>query len=179
MSADRAARDELIALAWIDLEVDHDDRGLDEEFAAGVVALVDAGWTPRGTIATALEAALDHAEQDDADGATVALARRYARELDEAAVVSAAITKALRELGAVNYDLHDKFLALAARIEEAAVAASIGPKLLAALEQLQMTPRARAAVVKGGGGNATTGNGAESEMERIRRERAAARQHPA
>lgn len=169
MNAERAARDELLELAWIDIDVDTEDA------ETAVERLVDAGWSPRGGIDAALDAALAGATVDDLDGATVALARRYARELDDAAVISTAITKALRELGAVNYDLHDKFLALAARIEQAAVAASIGPKLLAALEQLQMTPRARAAVVNGKGDDDAAAGKPESELDRIRAEREAAR----
>jgi hypothetical protein len=86
----------------------------------------------------------------EVDKAAVRLAQRYARELDDAALISAKLTKALRELAAVDVDLHDRFLTLAVRIEESAVAASIGPKLLAVLESLGATPAARSRLEKGG-----------------------------
>jgi len=109
------------------------------------------------SVLNALNAALTSAPAADQDAATVALAKRYALELDDAAVVSVAMTKALRQLGhrvsegAVDAELFEKFETLAARIEEVHVAATVGPKLLAALTELQMTPKARNAVAAGGG----------------------------
>jgi hypothetical protein len=104
-------------------------------------------------VLNALNAALRSAPAADQDAATVALAKRYALELDDAAVVSTAMTKALRQLSRteVDMELYEKFEALAARIEEVHVTATFGPKLLAALEQLQLTPKARSAVAAGGG----------------------------
>lgn len=121
------------------------------------------------SILTALTTALRKAPPDDQDAATVALAKRYALELDDAAVVSTAMTKALRQLSKaeVDVELFEKFEALAARIEEAHVAATIGPKLLAALEQLNMTPKARSAVTKGGGST-----GGRSALDELRERRA-------
>jgi len=111
-------------------------------------------------------------ETSDADAGAIALAKRYARELDDAAVISAAITKALRDLYALDVsgaiELHDRFLALAVRIEESAVAASIGPKLLAALESLGATPAARAKL-RGGGAP----SGGPSRLEQMRNARGA------
>lgn len=104
------------------------------------------------SVLTALDAALTAAPAADQDAATVALAKRYALELDDAAVISTRMTKALRKLDQaddVDDELFQQFEALAARIEEAHVAALIGPKLLAALEQLNMTPASRKAVVGG------------------------------
>lgn len=114
-----------------------------------------------GLIAPAVAETLRNLPQKPEDAAARRLAERYARDLDDAAVVSATVTKALRELlhldveGAV--ELHDRFLTLATRIEETAVLASIGPKLLAVLESLGATPRARALTAKGGGSGAGTG----------------------
>lgn len=121
------------------------------------------------SVLTALDTALSAAEPADADAATVALAKRYAHELDDAAVVSTAMTKALRQLARaeVDTDLYDKFEGLAARIEAVHVAATVGPKLLAALEQLQLTPKARSAVVTGGGG----GNAGPSKLDELRSRR--------
>lgn len=122
------------------------------------------------SVLTALYESLRELEPGRLDAAAVALAKRYARELDDAAVVSASLTKALRELEAVDVDLHDRFLTLATRIEESVVAASIGPKLLAALEQLQMTPRSRSTVVRGGGSG--DGGGKRSALDELRDRRA-------
>lgn len=104
------------------------------------------------SVLTALNAALSTTPPADQDAAAVALAKRYALELDDAAVISTRMTKALRRLHKaedVDDDLFEQFEALAARIEETHVAALIGPKLLAALEQLNMTPASRKAVVGG------------------------------
>jgi len=105
------------------------------------------------SVLNALNIALTSAPAADQDAATVALAKRYALELDDAAVVSVAMTKALRQLSRseVDTELFEKFETLAARIEEVHVAATVGPKLLAALTELQMTPKARNAVAAGGG----------------------------
>lgn len=104
------------------------------------------------SVLKALDAALTAAPPAEVDEATVALAKRYALELDDAALISTRMTKALRRLDQcddVDTELFEQFEALAARIEEAHVAALIGPKLLAALEQLNMTPASRKAVVGG------------------------------
>ncbi|TAJ21849.1 MAG: hypothetical protein EPO65_00685 [Dehalococcoidia bacterium] len=110
------------------------------------------------SVLTALQSALRAQPAGAQDAATVALAKRYALELDDADVISTAATKALRQLAKadVEDDLFEKFEALAARIEQVHVAATIGPKLLAALEQLGLTPKARNAILAtpgGGGGN--------------------------
>lgn len=110
------------------------------------------------SILTALQTALRAQPAATQDAATVALAKRYALELDDADVISTAATKALRQLSKADIedDLFEKFEALAARIEKIHVAATIGPKFLAALEQLGLTPKARNAILStpgGGGGN--------------------------
>lgn len=104
----------------------------------------------------------------DVDAGAVRLAVRYAHDLDEAAVISASLTKALRELEELSPTLHDKFLTLAVRIEETTVLGNLGPKLLAALEQLAATPAARAKL-RGGGG---TGGGS-SWLDNMRNARGA------
>jgi len=84
--------------------------------------------------------------------------------------VSTRMAKALRQLARseVDVELYETFEALAARIEEVHVAATVGPKLLAALEQLQLTPAARRTVAQGGGG-ASAGSSALDQL-RARRE---------
>lgn len=110
-------------------------------------------------LAPALDEALQGLQLQPEDGATVALARRYATDLDESAVVAAALAKALRQLRReVDDELYDRFAALATRIEDTTVLGLLGPKLLAALTELGMTPRARAAVAGKGGAP----NGADS-----------------
>ena len=83
------------------------------------------------------------------DAAAVRLAERYAKDIDEANLVHTATIKALRAVAELDIDLHDQLLPLAVRIEKTAVLASIGPKLLAALEQLGATAAARAKLKTG------------------------------
>jgi len=85
-----------------------------------------------------------------ADAGIVRLAERYARDIDEADLVTASLVKVLREVAELDVDVHDRLLPLAVRIERTTVLASLGPKLLAALEQLGATPAARSR--RGGGG---------------------------
>lgn len=106
----------------------------------------------------------------DLDAATVALARRYADDLDEAAVVSVVAGRWLREHEhLLPGESRERLRALLARVEETTVLASLGPKLLAALAELAMSPRARADVVRrgGGGGDPPTDN----PLARFRAER--------
>ncbi len=83
------------------------------------------------------------------DAAAVRLAERYAQDIDEATLVHATLTKVLREVAELDVDLYDRLLPLAVRIERTAVLASIGPKLLAALEQLGATVPVRAKLKSG------------------------------
>lgn len=104
-------------------------------------------------LAPAVEETLAALEPGQVDTAAVRLAQRYARDIDEASLITADLEPVLRDVMALDPALHDRLLKLAVRIERTAVLASLGPKLLAALEQLGATPAARARV-KGGGGNA-------------------------
>jgi hypothetical protein len=127
------------------------------------------------SILSALTAALTEAPPEKRDAATVALAKRYALELDDAAVISTAANKALRQLSQlddVDTELFEKFEALAVRIEEVHVATTVGPKLLAVLEQLNLTPKARNAVVTPtGGGGGSAGNSALGQLRERRENR--------
>jgi len=102
-------------------------------------------------LAPAVEQTLAALQPDTVDAAAVRLAQRYARDIDEASLITASLEPVLRELMALDPKLHDRLLPLAVRIERTAVLASLGPKLLAALEQLGATPAARARVKTGGG----------------------------
>jgi hypothetical protein len=128
-------------------------------------------------VLTALHTALRARTPADADAATVALAKRYALELDDSATISRSLAKTLRKVARAGLDdeLYDELLALTVRIEEVHVAAVVGPKLLAALEQLQLTPKARSGVLQGGGTpDADSGKSALDELRDRRKDRAAA-----
>jgi hypothetical protein len=92
------------------------------------------------------------------DTGATELALTYAREFDGAAVIHASLIKVLREVEALDVDVHDRLLPLAVRVERITVLASLGPKLLTALESLGMTPRARAAVLRGVASDGDTPN---------------------
>lgn len=130
------------------------------------------------TVRWALEAALRETRTAAADAAAVALARRYADDLDEAAVVSVAAGRWLREVeGWMDPQLYERVRALLDRVEQTAVLALLGPKLAAVLAELGMTPRARADVTRKGGvpGDPPTDNPlARYRAERERRLRGGA-----
>jgi hypothetical protein len=90
-----------------------------------------------------VDAALAETEHEARDGATVALVRLYAATIDDAA--DGDMTETLRELG---------------------------PKLLAALEALGMSPRARSAATRGAPGG--TGPNPLDELRQRRAGRAGA-----
>jgi len=102
----------------------------------------------------AVEKMLAALQPDQVDAAVVRLAQRYAHDIDEAHLIAASLEPVLREIMALDPKIHDRLLPLAVRIERTAVLASLGPKLLAALEQLGATPAARARQKSGGGGDA-------------------------
>lgn len=105
------------------------------------------------------------------DSAAVALAKRYAALIEGAEATA-------RELGAV--DAEDETTAqtvarLKARVEAQAVASDLGPKLLAVLAALSMTPQARAGTTKGQTPGA--GTPAADALARLRAERSSTRAH--
>lgn len=118
------------------------------------------------SVLNALHIALRAAPPGDQDAAAVALAKRYAHELDHVETISLAANKALRKLAKEDIPdgLFEEFEALAARVEEVHVAALIGPKLLTALTELQMTPAARRAVM-------TPPAGPKSKLDELRERR--------
>lgn len=88
-------------------------------------------------------AALETAPED---AGAIRLAERYAAQIDEAAMIAA-------ELADVSVDDENgtrQLHALSKRVEAQTVLAELGPKLLTTLESLGATPKARAAVRKGG-----------------------------
>lgn len=94
----------------------------------------------------ALASIEDPSPKDQAAGA---LAVTYAKAIDEANVVAASLTKVLREVAELDQDTYDRLLPLAVRIERTHVLATLGPKLLATMDALLITPKARSALQKG------------------------------
>lgn len=126
----------------------------------------------RGPVGHALELSLAEAAPGRLDGATVALARRYARDLDDAAVVSVQAAKLIDELaGLLEPAQVDRLRALAARIEETAVLGLLGPKLQVTLGELGLSPRSRTEMTGKGGGHG--GPPTDNPVARRRAERAA------
>jgi hypothetical protein len=121
------------------------------------------------TLRFAVDLALKELDAGKLDAAGVALARRYASDIDEARVLSVAADKLLRECRAwLEPATYDRLTAQVARIEETTVLALLGPKLVQVLAELGLTPRARAdSTRKGGGAGEPPGN----ELARWRAER--------
>lgn len=100
------------------------------------------------------------------DVAVAELAITYAKAIDQAEVVAASLAKVMREVAELDVDVYDKLLPLAVRIERTAVLASLGPKLLAAMDALLITPKARASVRRGVKDAAKRANPLDQLMDR-------------
>lgn len=104
------------------------------------------------TLAADLADALEAATLRPEDGATQALAIKYATLIDEAAP-AAKYANALAWLTgqqAADDDARARYVdIIRAALAEHSVMSDLGPKLLAALDALGMSPRARAALQKG------------------------------
>jgi len=126
----------------------------------------------------ALESALGAMPVDtmsQRDRAATALARRFARDIDDAAVISTAADSVLRALARENVDfkLYDRVAALLGRIEATAVLGQLGPKLLVTLTELGMTPKSRADVTHKGGARNDGGDAGKSRLAELRAARVA------
>lgn len=120
------------------------------------------------------------------DAAIRALSRRYADDLDESASVSIEgswFIELIEGLSGRQSDV-ERAKRFVAKVDQVQVLGLLGPKLQAALEALEMTPRARSAVRLPAGGttppaksgpNTGTGGETEDDLSRQRRERAALR----
>lgn len=147
----------------------------------------------RGPMTRAVAAAIDAAKIRAEDRGTAELVRRYAVLIDEATPASKyrpplrAMRRALdmlatfEPLAAAEADA--QLVKIADALAAHSVMSDLGPKLLAALIALGLTPAAARAMgkgVEGGGAGNTSVRQPESEFERLRRERAErARQHGA
>lgn len=107
---------------------------------------------PLGPVAEALEKALASLPAVAVqDAALRALARRYACDIDEAALVALDAQRCVEDLmrhrqGPIDPALLDRIRRVHTRIEQTTVLGLLGPKLNAALNDLGMTPKARSAV---------------------------------
>lgn len=119
------------------------------------------------------------------DAAIRALSRRYADDLDESASVSIEgswFIELIEGLSGRQSDV-ERAKRFVAKVDQVQVLGLLGPKLQAALEALEMTPRARSAVRLPAGGTTppaksgpSSGGGEdEDDLSRQRRERAALR----
>lgn len=81
------------------------------------------------------------------DAAVAQLAREYAAQIDEAAVIAARLAKL-----PPSPDVEEELGRLRARVSAHQVLVDLGPKVQAALVELQATPKARASAGKPGAG---------------------------
>lgn len=116
---------------------------------------IDLELTRRIQQTPALTRALAAAKPAELDAATVALAKRYAELLDEAAAadkyrrpiekVEQAVRMAAADMAPPAAEaLENAWSKLQSALAEHSVASDLGPKLLAALQQLGLTPASRA-----------------------------------
>jgi hypothetical protein len=129
----------------------------------------------------AFETALKSATVSPKDGAAVALARRYARLMDEAAPaakyrkpllmlarVVAHAQETLRMTPSDERALEDMAVTISVALGEHSVASDLGPKFLAALEKLNMTMAGRVP----GGKPEVPGDGGSTPLQLARQEAA-------
>lgn len=119
-----------------------------------------AARTP--SITRAVNRALRDTQNLDRDAGAVALVRRYAYLIDEAQTLAAELSKLRTDDDDLVVTLHR----LRAKVDAQTVASDLGPKLLAALASLGMTPAARASSTKGG--TPGVGNPAADALARLR-----------
>ena len=94
-------------------------------------------------LSPSVEEALKYATLQPEDAAVADLARSYARTIDNAAAIAERAAKI-----PFDPDTAEEVAKLRARVSAHATMADLGPKLLAALESLGVTPKARAAAGK-------------------------------
>jgi hypothetical protein len=115
------------------------------------------------SLTRSLSAALKDLHPLTRDTGVIALARRYAALIDQAQVIA----DRLDDLDPENDSQVRMIAALRARVDAQAVASDLGPKFLAALAALGMTPAARASVTRGGTPDVSTVPGGDA-LARLR-----------
>jgi hypothetical protein len=111
----------------------------------------------------AVEETLSQLELAPEDVGIARLAVGYARTIDQAAAIAAQAQRI-----PFDPDTADEVKRLAARVSAHATMADLGPKLLATLDALGATPKARAVTAKSGGHKPAAG-GTASPLARLRR----------
>lgn len=111
-------------------------------------------------LAPAVLEALDGLDLAPEDAALSKLAEKYAREVDGAQAAAAQADKVLREIDD-DPDTAELVGALRAKLGARTALENLGPKLLAALESLGASPKARAGLGKGG---ASSGGGKLAQL---------------
>jgi hypothetical protein len=109
---------------------------------------------------------VENLELQPEDVALAKLAERYAREIDGASAAGAQADKVLREVGD-DPELAELVGALKAKLGARSAMENLGPKLLAVLDALGATPKARTSAGKGG-----APRGTHSKLAAIRASRA-------
>ena len=104
-----------------------------------------------GLVKPAVAVTLEKLGLTDADKAAARLAERYAAAIDDAAVTAADLADLAADVDPGDAATHKRLAALTARVEAHQVLVDLGPRLLACLESLGASPKARAALRKGGG----------------------------
>lgn len=107
----------------------------------------------------AVEETLAHVEIQPEDAGLARLALGYARTIDQAQAIAAQAAKI-----PFDEDTAEEVRRLAARVAAHTTMSELGPKLLAALDALGATPKARAAAGK----PAQPGQGGPSKLAQLR-----------
>jgi hypothetical protein len=120
----------------------------------------------------ALRRALAAVDPAQVDAAAVALAYGYTRQLDNAAVAARYLQplKELRQAVAAAEHGAEALVKIETALSVHSVHSDLGPKLLATLDALGMTPKGRAAII---GKGAPTREPAASPLDELRARRAA------
>lgn len=114
-------------------------------------------WSADRLLVPAVSEALAAIELEAEDVAVSKLAERYAREIDQADAAATQADKVLRLINPEdNPDLFELVKGLKAKLSARVAVSDLGPKLLAALDSVGATPKARAAR-KGGAAGAGKG----------------------
>lgn len=116
-----------------------------------------------GSLASAVADALKALKSKPEDVAMLRLVEHYAQTIDDAAEIAeqAALIEA-EDLSTAN-----ALAALRRRVERQAVLAELGPKLQAGLESLGASPKARAAMQKGGAAGGRNNAGPDSKRSKL------------
>ncbi|MFJ8966055.1 hypothetical protein ACIRG5_42365 [Lentzea sp. NPDC102401] len=115
------------------------------------------------SMASAVASAVAAVKRRPEDVALVRLIERYAQTIDDAAEIAEQASLIEPD----NVSTANQLAALKRRVEHQAVLAELGPKLQAALESLGASPKARAAMQKGGPARGRDDEKADSKRAKL------------